>query len=287
MLLVDPALTGRKVCIRPSMEKFEAPDALDLEIAEVFNSPKAFFLNRPYINLLGDRGVPTHAFLQLQRRHVAALETKSRTLAGMAEVLRHHSLGGPFDVPKLFTRMAGVGLAFDTLPPPIATFLQNAATYASIHILRDLKFHARIPLTEKEGITLVGGMDESMHLDEAEIYVAVDRSTVDQADAIEYLEGPVFVSRSPTMHPGDVRKFRAIGRPPRDSPFLQAQRNVVVFSGKGQSRHADGYLELAETQGLTLILQDKEPTPLSSQAVTWTVTNVSEYLGPRSSFLRG
>jgi len=43
------------------------------------------------------------------------------------------------------------------------------------------------------------------------------------------------ISRSPTMHPGDVQIVRAIGKPPPNSPFVHDEfPNCVVFSCKGQ-----------------------------------------------------
>lgn len=46
MVVVDPRLKGRKICIRPSMNKFDAPDSLDIEIAGSFERPLKMHLNR-------------------------------------------------------------------------------------------------------------------------------------------------------------------------------------------------------------------------------------------------
>lgn len=49
-----------------------------------------------------------------------------------------------------------------------------------------------------------------------------------------YLEGPVAISRSPTMHPGDVQVARAVGEIPEGwAPHISLLKNCVVFSSKG------------------------------------------------------
>src|SRR5882724_6613934 len=73
----------------------------------------------------------------------------------------------------------------------------------------------------------------------------------------KFLEGPVMISRSPTVHPGDVQMVSfsappvilaklttlrnevfAIGRPPDDSIFeLNPLPNIVVFPCEGQCYH--------------------------------------------------
>ena len=49
-----------------------------------------------------------------------------------------------------------------------------------------------------------------------------------------YLEGPVLISRSPVIHPGDVQVVKAVGKPPENSPLaLGGLVNCVVFSCEG------------------------------------------------------
>jgi len=97
------------------------------------------------------------------------------------------------------------------------------------HVLRDLKHHARIPVDE--GYTLVGVADIHDYLQEGEVFACV---TIQETNSIHYLEGDVLVSRSPTIHPGDVQVVRAVGRPPLESPFVKEPlMNTIVFSVKG------------------------------------------------------
>lgn len=49
-----------------------------------------------------------------------------------------------------------------------------------------------------------------------------------------YLEGLVLITRSPSIHPGDVQQVTAIGRPPPGSPFEHEELpNCIVFASKG------------------------------------------------------
>jgi len=49
----------------------------------------------------------------------------------------------------------------------------------------------------------------------------------------QYLKGSIMISKSPTIHPGDVQIVEAIGEPPAGSP-LRELVNCVVFSQKGR-----------------------------------------------------
>lgn len=70
-------------------------------------------------------------------------------------------------------------------------------------------------------------MDETGFLQENEVYCTVEN---DKGPLI--LTGSVVVTRSPALHPGDVRCATAIDAP-RDSS-LRALRNCLVFSSKGE-----------------------------------------------------
>ncbi|KAG8945824.1 hypothetical protein FRC04_012271 [Tulasnella sp. 424] len=50
-----------------------------------------------------------------------------------------------------------------------------------------------------------------------------------------FLEGPILICRSPTIHPGDVQLVQAIGKPKPGSPYdIENLPNTVVFSVKGR-----------------------------------------------------
>jgi hypothetical protein len=78
--------------------------------------------------------------------------------------------------------------------------------------------------------TLVGVADTHRYLQEDEIFVCVKPISGGR----RYLSGRVLISRSPTIHPGDVRIVNAIGAPPPGSCFEEEPlANTVVFSVQG------------------------------------------------------
>ena len=101
--------------------------------------------------------------------------------------------------------------------------------FAVNHVLRDLKQRARIPIPG--AWTLVGVADVHGFLQKDQIFACIKDSYMHEPI---YLEGPTVISRSPTIHPGDVRVAHAIGRPPPGSCFEKEKLpNTVVFSIRG------------------------------------------------------
>ena len=87
-------------------------------------------------------------------------------------------------------------LGFDALRDD---FFQKSLEFAIHHVLRELKQHARIPVPG--GWTLVGVADVHDFLEAREIFACF--KSPDTGKTV-YLEGPILISRSPTIHPGDV-----------------------------------------------------------------------------------
>ncbi|KDQ20445.1 hypothetical protein BOTBODRAFT_124037 [Botryobasidium botryosum FD-172 SS1] len=231
MLSVDYKMKEPTLCVRPSMDKFDAPNSRDIEIARAFDKPGPMYLNRPLIMILDTLGVPTHVFSRLQK--IAVEDTKAAVgqLERAARLLEQHGLGTSFRLPSVMLNLYKEGFGFDensnfTLADE---FLQQSLHFGVNHILRELKHRARIPV--KDCWTLVGIADVHDFLEEGEIFACIK----ELGQKSKYLEGPIMISRSPTMHPGDVQIVRAIGKPPPNSPFVHDEfPNCVVFSCKGQ-----------------------------------------------------
>lgn len=101
-------------------------------------------------------------------------------------------------------------------------------------------------------------MDETGWLKKNEIYVTFDRSQ----DRISRppQEGLVIVTRSPALHPGDIRVVNMI-TPPKVSPLLCLQ-NCIVFSQKG-SRDLPSMLGGGDLDGdLYSVIWDSEAIPI-------------------------
>ncbi|KAI0079598.1 RdRP-domain-containing protein [Panus rudis PR-1116 ss-1] len=224
MLSVDHRLSGDVICTRPSMVKFDAPD-LHVEIARAFDKPGPFYLNRPLIMILEALEVPYETFHELQNNAVIAARQSIVSLARSAFLLESYGLGTSFRLQSIMLSLDKLGVG----PLNEDAFWHQMMDFAINHVLRDLKHHARIPVPN--AWNLVGVADIHAYLREGEIFAYIVPTN---GEPPVYLEGPTFVSRSPTIHPGDVQILRAIGRPPPGSPFeIESLRNCIVFSIQG------------------------------------------------------
>jgi hypothetical protein len=225
MLSVDYRLQGRAVVLRPSMIKFEAPEARDIEIARAFDRPTPYFLNRPLIMIMEGLGVKYDIFKQFQDIAVHETEEAVSTLSKAGKLLECYGLGSSF---RLSSVMNGLN-KLDIHSLLGDKFYDKSMEFAKNHVLRLLKNHARIPVPG--AWTLVGVADVHRFLQPGQIFACVrplEGGTV-------YLEGPVVISRSPTIHPGDVQVVTAIGAPPPGSCFeVERLANTVVFSVLGR-----------------------------------------------------
>ena len=226
MLSVDYRLLGDVVVLRRSMIKFEAPHSTDVEIARAFVRPSKYYLNRPLIMLLEGLGIRYDVFKKLQDAAVQDVNEAATSLKNAANTLDQFGLATSYRLPSTLLHLAKLGLS----PSDLGDFYDQTLAFSIHHILRELKHHARIPV--RDGYTLVGVADVHRYLQEGEVFACVSEQ---ETDSIRYLEGPVLISRSPVIHPGDVQVVRAIGRPPADSPFAKESLvNTVVFSVNGK-----------------------------------------------------
>ncbi|KAK1223808.1 hypothetical protein PQX77_013332 [Marasmius sp. AFHP31] len=219
MLSVDYRLQGMMLLLRPSMIKFQAPDSRQIEIARAFDRPGMYYLNRPLIMLLDGLGVPYETFEKYQDKAVKQAQDATQSLDGAARMLESHGLGTSYRLTSVLLALSRLGidnLAWDS-------FYRKMMQYAVHHALRDLKNHARIPIPK--AWNLVGVADVHHFLGPNEIFACV--KPVDSP--MIFLEGPILISRSPTIHPGDVQIVKAIGRPPE----VEGERPLPSYLGGG------------------------------------------------------
>ncbi|KAL0067955.1 hypothetical protein AAF712_005124 [Marasmius tenuissimus] len=223
MLSVDARLTGKTVCLRPSMIKFLGATANRIEIAKVFDKPGTFYLNRPLIMLLEGLGVQYETFKIFQDLAVEETKEATKSLDSASWFLQGHGLGTAFRIPSVLLSLSKLGIRnFDD-----KGFYETVMEYGINHVLRLLKHRARIPVPG--AYNLVGVADIHQLLPPKHIFACI--RPINSWSKPEYLEGPVLISRSPTIHPGDVQIVTAIGPPPPDSCFEDNDlANTVVFS---------------------------------------------------------
>lgn len=224
MVVQDPTLEGRVVCLRPSQVKFEAPEHRTFDIQSTSQRPKAMFLNRPLIVLLEFLGSSSARIIELQDRSINEAQSIQHSFMNASKVLQQHGMGASFHLPSLLRNMETMlnlkiykeadeeGLYND--------LIANALHCAETHILRELKYRAHIGVPGS--FTLLGVSDEWDCLEEGEIFATVHD---EKTNLYQEITGTVAITRSPQIHPGDVQPVTAVRR-----PELEHLTNVVVFS---------------------------------------------------------
>ncbi|KAF8893574.1 RNA dependent RNA polymerase-domain-containing protein [Infundibulicybe gibba] len=206
---LDENSDGILMRLRPSMKKFDITkdiDVAEIEIAQAFENPNTFYLNRPLIMLLEDRGVRKEVFLELQNLAVARARTIHDSLSHFCDILREHSFGNPYHLSNILRKVQDLGLDLgpkDGNPGMDDPFFHLLRQVAMTDVLRDIKHYARIQVPKSwllvgiadEGPTYVGTKENVYVLPEAHIYGNLREPT--------WIEGNCTISRSPVAHPGD------------------------------------------------------------------------------------
>ena len=215
MISLDKSLEGTVINVRPSQEKFPSNGDV-LGVCGAAKKALPLYLNRPLIKILEDLGISTEVFLTFQQRTVDELKVTAHSPVNAAAFLEMHDIGKSSSFATLIKELyyLGVHVLEDN-------FIWSAIELTIFMRLRDLKYRGRIPITN--GATLFGVMDET-GLREGEVYCSLGNG--------ETFEGRVAVTRSPTMHPGDIQYVNAVNVP--DDSQLGYLQNCIVFSQYGE-----------------------------------------------------
>ncbi|KAG8781898.1 hypothetical protein FRC15_007897 [Serendipita sp. 397] len=234
VLGIDPLLPGRRIVLHKSMVKFESTD-YGLHIANRFDHPLSLFLNRPLIAILEHQGISIEWFIRLltdaqvqMDRTLLAINTKA------ADFLAGRHLGRAFGFPQLINNLFKCQITrvkLEEYPHPIYDFFLRCLDVAKAHVDRELKYKARIPVPS--GLSLVGVADVHLELEEGEVYICTHR-TEERPKYFPDKAGYVYITRSPSIQPGDVQKFKAMHPPPGSLYASHPIVNAVVFSCKGK-----------------------------------------------------
>ena len=193
LLALDSSLSGKKIFMRRSMNKFKGSEAdVNLEICGAGYNRLPMFLNKSLISILEARGADTSAILELQALAVRELTTITESPVNAARYLETNFYGNSARLPSLIRLLDDIGLDYRR-----DRFLTGCLEIATIVQLRDLKHRGRIPVPK--AFTLLGTVDETGLLAPDEVYVA----TKGDHGFTQWLEGAVAVTRSPALHPGE------------------------------------------------------------------------------------
>ncbi|XP_054723774.1 uncharacterized protein LOC129233871 [Uloborus diversus] len=219
MLVVDPRMTGKKIVFRESMKKFPSDDD-SLEILK-FSEKRCAFLNRPFITILEQLGVPKENFVVLQKKMLQHLVQSMYYNEDACELLNRNSLAR-FN----FLNMFNAGVRF--IEDPMFKNMIYSLIQSQLVLLKD---KANIELPVNEARSMFGVLDETFTLEYGQIFV---QYTDWDSNEKKILQGTVVVTKNPCMHPGDVRKFEAI-----DVENLHHIYDCIVFPAKGPRPHPD------------------------------------------------
>jgi len=208
--------------------------------------------------LLEGLGVPYKTFETYQNLAVADARESTENLEKASRFLQGHGLGSSFRIPSLLLSLYKLGPELHRVDDN--PFYDLIMRYGINHVLRLLKHRglclitlflpglahedsiARIPVPG--AYNLVGIADVHQFLRPGEVFICIRPET---GSGLVCLEGPVMVSRSPTIHPGDVQIVKAIGPPPPGSCFeIEPLVNTLVFSTTGtEANHIHDTLYLS------------------------------------------
>eukprot|EP00899_Mesostigma_viride_P014210 jgi/Mesvir1/22790/Mv14178-RA.1 len=243
------AMAGKKVLVRPSMDKFKCDHTM-LEIVGI-SKYMPCYLNHQIIAILSSLGVLDKSFLDLQTQALNAMRALFKDEQHALEIVRTrfpviavgHHRGRPRkggDLP------VGGDLLVDPLRPTAVVLEMLRAGFAierepHLHgLLRALRSHQLLEIKEKarvpveRGVVLYGVMDEIGVLTQNQVFVQYRDLTQDAQPSAhakpptKLVRGKVIVGRSPSLHPGDIRVLTAV-----DAPQLRHLVDVVVFPRTG------------------------------------------------------
>ncbi|KAH6885741.1 RNA dependent RNA polymerase-domain-containing protein [Thelonectria olida] len=228
MLSLDSRLNDKLICLRSeSMMKFPTDDLKELGICDTSCKPLRLMLNRQMIKILEDMGTKNQWFFDMQSKALDVLRNVTANTTNTKDFLERQDIGTNMSFPKFLAQLDRMGIDHRR-----DWFMKSVVEHVVLRELRLLKHKARIPIDE--GVTLFGIMDETGFLEEDEVFVTYDRTFSRSGRRVNgtLTDGPVIVTRSPALHPGDVRVVK-MKTPPRGHDLLNLQ-NCIVFSQKGK-----------------------------------------------------
>jgi len=228
MLSLDPTLEGDVICVRPSMEKFAAPQHSAFEVV-TWARPLKAHLNKQIIQILSALGLPDKNLIDVQTAAFEKIAVSTFPSSFASEEARtkridelERAWGGSVKKGSLESRAVSMlRSGFELQKEP---YLKSILTAIGLRSLQEIHSMARIPITN--GRYAIGIMDELGVLEPGQIYFRM--SELNDRTKLRTHTGLLCLSRSPCLHPGDARFVEAV-----DRPELEHLVDVVVFPRKG------------------------------------------------------
>ncbi|TKA27987.1 hypothetical protein B0A50_04053 [Salinomyces thailandicus] len=107
---LDTRLTGHQLRLRENMKKFQGSQSWDLEICGAAFRPLPMTLNRQFIKILEDLGIPKQVFLDLQQDAVNKLLCMTTSAVNTATLLEEIENTKATKIPSLINLLDEIGL---------------------------------------------------------------------------------------------------------------------------------------------------------------------------------
>lgn len=222
MLVENPELQ-HSIIIRNSMKKFECTNSYTLEIIKK-SAPRSVFLNRPLITILEQLGIQKEVFFRLQNNMILEY---TDAFINNSETCKLLSNNISLDIP--FGKLWESGIDLKQEP-----FFNSLLVNVYKTKMEFLKSKTRIAVPPEFGRNMFGVVDETRTLNYGEVFIQYSEKISDYESPLHVLKGTVLVTKCPCIHPGDVRKFKAV-----DVPKLHHIKDCIVFPSKGHRPHPD------------------------------------------------
>ncbi|KAK1411747.1 hypothetical protein QVD17_32447 [Tagetes erecta] len=209
----------KKLCLRPSMNKFESEHTV-LEICS-WTQFQPGFLNRQIITLLSALNVRDEIFWDMQMKMLKRLDLMLESREVAFDVIRG----------SCCVNTASIMLAsgFD---PKTEPHLRGMLSSIRMSQVQDLREKSRIFVSD--GRWLMGCFDEVGVLEQGQCFIQVSQGGSKER-SLSVIEGDVVIAKNPCLHPGDVRVLKAVNV----AAGLDHLFDCLIFPQKGDRPHTD------------------------------------------------
>ncbi|KAG9654395.1 RdRP-domain-containing protein, partial [Aureobasidium melanogenum] len=220
ILVVDPALKGRTVHVRPSQLKFDGAgnDKLEIIKPSKFSSST---LNQQIILVLTTRGVPKQVFVDKMAKELHDIDLAMNDEATALKMLQKN-----VDFNHITLTMSGMILDgfMEASEPMCQILLQLWRTWS----LKHLKEKAKLFI--EKGAFVLGCVDETntLRMDPGELPEIFIQVPGEKEGEWKTAQGICLLARNPSLHAGDIRVVRAV-----QCEALKHLKNVVVLPQQG------------------------------------------------------
>ena len=233
VVAVDPHLGNKDIiCIRPSMKKYESENN-ELGIIKA-SGYSTGYLNRQIIALLSGLGVKNSIFISMIKVSLKEYQTILKYIKN-----KNIDLCSYFKANKdVYNEVLSKCFYFKSLvdyylykkPPRGLTnepFIQKILLNCLSLKIRDLKSKGKI--IDKQSASLMGVIDETKTLKHNEVFIRIIKPFSKKEEQDFTLEGEVYVTKNPCLHPGDIKILKAV-KNEVVYKNLSHMINVIVFS---------------------------------------------------------